>query len=230
MYHTSTSFGCATKTNERESLESIIKNAEDNMYRNKLLQKKSMHSSVVSSIITALLERSQETEEHALRLFELCKDMGNALNLDSKQQNDLELLSILHDIGKIGMPIEILTKPGKLSELEFNLIKEHPQIGYDILKDIDFPYPIAEIVWQHHEKLDGSGYPRHLKGADIRIEAQIICVADVVEAMATHRPYRAALGIDVALAEVISHKGVLYDADIVDACVRLFREKDFQFQ
>ena len=129
----------------------------------------------------------------------------------------------------MAVPAEILSKPGELSEMELNLIKAHPQVGYDILKDIEFPWPIALAVLQHHERLDGSGYPQGLTAPDILLEARILAVADVVEAMASRRPYRPALGIDQALEEISRNRGVLYDPEVVDICVKLFTEKTFQF-
>jgi len=123
-----------------------------------------------------------------------------------------------------------LTKPATLNEVEFSLIKKHPEIGYDILKDIDFAYPIAQIVLQHQERMDGSGYPHQLKDKDILLEAKIIGVADVVEAMSSHRPYRPALPIDAALAEISKNKGILYEPKVVEACIRLFKEKEFSFE
>lgn len=199
---------------------SPLKQAKDNL-------KKSFEG--IINILSNLSEvRDFYTAGHQKRVSRLTVAIARELNLNEEQKEAIRIAALIHDIGKIGMPIEILTKPGKLSELEFNLIKEHPQIGYDILKDIDFPYPIAEIIWQHHEKLDGSGYPKHLKGPQIKIEAQILCVADVVEAISSHRPYRPALGIDTALDEIMNYKGVLYNPEVVDACVKLFREKGFQ--
>jgi HD-GYP domain-containing protein (c-di-GMP phosphodiesterase class II) len=127
------------------------------------------------------------------------------------------------------VPAEILSKPGKLTDTEFDLIKIHTKVGYDILKNIDFPWPIARFVLQHHERLDGSGYPAGLSGEDILLEARIIGIADVVEAMATHRPYRPAIGLDGALAEISKNKGTLYDASAAEACLRLFAEKRFSF-
>ena len=134
----------------------------------------------------------------------------------------------IHDIGKLSIPAEILTKPTKLTNLEFAMIKEHPQSGYDMLKDVESPWPLAQIVYQHHERMDGSGYPRKLKGDEILLDARIMGVADVVEAMASHRPYRAALGLDVALEEIEKNKGTLYDNTVAEACLRLFREKGYK--
>jgi HD-GYP domain-containing protein (c-di-GMP phosphodiesterase class II) len=137
---------------------------------------------------------------------------------------------MIHDIGKISVPAEILSKPTKLTPTEFSLIKVHPQTGYDILKEIDFPWLIAQMIFQHYEKMDGSGYPNGLKGGDILLDARIIAVADVVEAMASHRPYRPALGIDVALEEIEKNRGIFYDNAAADACLRLFREKRFKLE
>jgi HD-GYP domain-containing protein (c-di-GMP phosphodiesterase class II) len=127
------------------------------------------------------------------------------------------------------LPTEILSKPSKLSEIELALIKEHVRLGHDILKDVESPWPLADIVLQHHERMNGSGYPRGLKGQEILMEARIIAVADVVEAMASHRPYRAAIGIGAALEEIEMNRGILYDADAADACLKLFRQKDYKF-
>jgi HD-GYP domain-containing protein (c-di-GMP phosphodiesterase class II) len=138
-------------------------------------------------------------------------------------------MGFLHDLGKIAIPGEILSKPSKLSDHEFNLIKIHPQTGYDILKDIDFPWPVALAVVQHHERLDGSGYPHGLTDPDIILEAKILAVADVIEAIASHRPYRPALGIDYAMAEISQNQGKLYDPEVVRACLRLIKEKGFRF-
>jgi len=140
------------------------------------------------------------------------------------------MAGVIHDIGKITLPTEILSKPTKLSDIEFSLIKEHVRLGYDILKDVESPWPLAEIVLQHHERMDGSGYPRALNGEELLIEARTLAVADVVEAMASHRPYRPALGIDAALVEIEKNKGTLYDATVVDICLSLFREKGFQLE
>jgi HD-GYP domain-containing protein (c-di-GMP phosphodiesterase class II) len=138
------------------------------------------------------------------------------------------MVGTIHDIGKLSIPAEILTKPTKLTRIEFSLIKEHSVSGYDMLKDIESSWPLAEIIYQHHERMNGSGYPRKLKGDEILIEARIMAVADVVEAMSSHRPYRAALGIEAALEEIEKNKGTLYDNAVVDACLSLFREKGYK--
>jgi HD-GYP domain-containing protein (c-di-GMP phosphodiesterase class II) len=136
----------------------------------------------------------------------------------------------IHDVGKLSIPAEILSKPTKLSPIELSLIKEHASRGYEILKGVESSWPLAEIVHQHHERMDGSGYPGNLKGEEILIEARILTVADVVEAMASHRPYRPGLGINAALDEIEKNSGIFYDDAVADACLRLFREKGFQLE
>jgi HD-GYP domain-containing protein (c-di-GMP phosphodiesterase class II) len=160
---------------------------------------------------------------------QLAVAIAEEMGLPQEQIDGIYMASIIHDLGKISIPAEILSKPGHLAEEEFALIKTHPKIGHDILKEIEFPWPIAEIVFQHHERVDGSGYPSGLSGEDILIEARIITVADVVEAMSSHRPYRPALGMEKALEEVLKKRGIFYDAAVVDALVKLLKEKDFQF-
>jgi HD-GYP domain-containing protein (c-di-GMP phosphodiesterase class II) len=142
---------------------------------------------------------------------------------------EIRVAGTLHDIGKINIPSEILTKPGRLTEIEFNMIKTHPEAGYNILKTIQFPWPVAPVVLQHHERSNGSGYPSGISAKDILLEARILAVADVVEAMSSHRPYRPARGIDKALAEISQHRGTLYDPRVVDVCLKLFAEKSFRF-
>jgi putative nucleotidyltransferase with HDIG domain len=170
------------------------------------------------------------TANHQLRVANLSVVIAGELGLEETRIEGLRLAAEAHDIGKIGIPAEILTKPGELSNLEYMIIQTHPRSGYEILQNIDFPWPLVEIIAQHHEKIDGSGYPEGLKGDQILLEAKIICVADVVEAMASHRPYRAARGIDAALEEIEQQRGILYDEGVVDACLRLFREKGFNLE
>jgi PAS domain S-box-containing protein len=174
--------------------------------------------------------RDPYTAGHQRRVGELAVAISRELGLPEDTIRGIELAAGIHDLGKIKVPAEILSKPGKLTDVEFMLIKMHPQSGYDILKDIKFPWPIAAMVWQHHERLDGSGYPQGLKDGEILLESRIMAVADVVEAMASHRPYRAALGIDVALKEIERGRGTAYDPAVVDGCLKLFREKGFAFQ
>jgi HD-GYP domain-containing protein (c-di-GMP phosphodiesterase class II) len=142
----------------------------------------------------------------------------------------IRMAGSIHDIGKLYVPSEILTKPSKLTDIELSLIKEHSRRGYEMLKDVESPWPLADIIYQHHERMDGSGYPRNLKGDDILMEARILAVADVVESMASHRPYRPTLGIEAALGEIEKNKGTHYDSTVVDTCLRLFREKGYQLE
>jgi PAS domain S-box-containing protein len=173
--------------------------------------------------------RDPYTAGHERRVAELAAAIGAEMGMAGQELDTLRLAGTIHDIGKIGVPAEILSKPGRLSDVEFSLIKQHPKSGFDILADVDFGCPVAKIILQHHERLDGSGYPQALSGADILTEARILAVADVVEAMSSHRPYRAALGMKAALAEIREHAGVKYGAEVVAACVRLVEEQGFQF-
>ncbi len=150
--------------------------------------------------------------------------------MTSEQIQVVRIAGLLHDIGKISVPQEILSKPGKLTDIEFQLIKVHSQVGYDILKNVEFPWPIADIVIQHHERMNGSGYPSGIREDKLLVEARILGVADVVEAMSSHRPYRASLGIDKALEEISRNSGILYDPNVVSACLRVFTEKGFKFE
>jgi PAS domain S-box-containing protein/putative nucleotidyltransferase with HDIG domain len=172
--------------------------------------------------------RDPYTVGHERRVADIAVAIGGELGLDARHQEGLRVAGYLHDIGKIAIPAEILSKPGKLGPIEFLLIKGHAQASYEVLKNVQFPWSVAEIVLQHHERMDGSGYPQGLKGEAILLEARILAVADVIEAMSSHRPYRAGLGIDKALAEIESGRGSTYDPQVVDACLRLFRDKAYQ--
>lgn len=169
------------------------------------------------------------TSGHQSRTGELAKAIARKLNLGYDVEHSVYLASLLHDLGKFYIPAQILNKPGRLTEIEYSLIKTHPSLGYQILKKIDFPWPIADIVLQHHEKINGSGYPYGIRGNDIMIEAKILCVADVVESISSHRPYRPALGLDSALFEIKEKQGVLYDTEVVNATIELFTKDKFQF-
>jgi len=172
--------------------------------------------------------RDPYTAGHQRRVASLARAIAEEMCLARDSIDCVTTASLIHDIGKIAVPVEILVKPTKLKSIEFDIIKTHSEAGYNILKDIDFPWPVAEIVLRHHEKLDGTGYPGKYKGKQISIEARILTVADVVEAMASHRPYRPALGVDIALAEIEKNKGILYDTEVVAACLMLFQEKGFR--
>ena len=168
--------------------------------------------------------RDPYTSGHQKRVADISVAVAEYLGLSAEQIRGIYYAGLIHDLGKIQVPSEILSKPGKLTKLEYELIKIHPEVGFDLLKDVDFPWPIAEIIYQHHERMDGSGYPRKLKGDGIFIEAKIIAVADVIDAMSTHRPYRPALGLDDALAEIEKNKGTLYDAVIVESFLKVIRK------
>jgi putative nucleotidyltransferase with HDIG domain len=181
--------------------------------------------------IAKLLEgKDPYTAGHQLRVAQLACAIAKEMQFSTEQIDGIRVAATVHDIGKIFVPSEILNKPGRLSENELNLIKEHPQNGYEVLKTIDFPWPVATIVLQHHRRIDGSGYPAGIPGIDILPESKVVMVADVVEAMTSHRPYRPALGIEIGLEEIIKNKGKYYDSYVVDACIKLFREKGFQFK
>jgi putative nucleotidyltransferase with HDIG domain len=184
----------------------------------------------VNSLSSALETRDPYTAGHQRRDAQLACKIAKEMGLSDDQIEGLRIASLLHDIGKMAVPAEILSKPTKLTAIEYGLIKVHPEVGYNILKDVEFPWPIAQIVYQHQERLDGSGYPRGLKGDEILLEARILAVADVVEAMSSHRPYRPALGLIQALDEINKNKGIFYDSQAVDACLRVFQEKGFKFQ
>ncbi len=169
--------------------------------------------------------RDPYTAGHQQRVTNISLVIANEMRLSEEQKQEIRMAGMVHDLGKVCIPSEILSKPGRLNSVEFSMVKMHPQAGHDIFKNVDLPWSIADIILQHHERLDGSGYPRRLKGKDILLAARIIAVADVVEAMASHRPYRPALGIDQAIEEISNKRGILYDPDVVDACSSLFKEK-----
>jgi len=181
----------------------------------------------VNTIAVIVETRDPYTTGHQLRVSHLARDIAAEMGLTHDQKEFIGTAAIIHDIGKLSIPSEILSKPTKLSMLEFELIKTHSQSGYNILKDVKFPWPVADVILQHHERIDGSGYPNNLKGKDILLEARIVAIADVVEAMASHRPYREALGIDMALQEIEKNRGIVFDAAVADACLRLFRQKNY---
>jgi putative nucleotidyltransferase with HDIG domain len=185
--------------------------------------------------IIQVLEKTVEVRDpytagHQRRVADLARSISAEMGFSQDRIDGIRIAGIIHDIGKIYVPAEILSKPRRLTTYEFNLVKTHSQVGYDILKTIDFPWPVAKIVLQHHERLNGSGYPNKLMHDNILIEARILGVSDVVEAMASHRPYRPALGLDAALKEVSDHKGSLYDPEVVEICNRLFKKKLFDFE
>lgn len=184
----------------------------------------------ISALATAIEMRDPYTAGHQRRVTQLVCAIAKEMGLPQDKIEELRTAGLIHDVGKISIPAEILNKPGKLNDFQWTLIKTHPQVGYNILKEAKLPWSVAEIVLQHHERLDGSGYPAGLSGEEIMLEARILGVADVVEAMVSHRPYRPAHRLDEALAEISQNKGRLYDPGVVDVCLRLFTEKKFAFE
>jgi PAS domain S-box-containing protein/putative nucleotidyltransferase with HDIG domain len=216
-------FGLAHLRMQKERDRAVLENRR---YMEKL--RESLEDALQA--ISATVEmRDPYTAGHQRRVAHLAVAIANEMGLSEEQSHGIHLAAIVHDIGKIHIPAEMLSKPGRLTEIEYSLIKIHPEAGYEILKEIDFPWPIAQAVLQHHERMDGSGYPRGLKDEEIIIEARILSVADVVEAISSHRPYRPGLGIEAALDELRKNRGVLYDPAIVDACFRLFQQKGYRF-
>jgi putative methionine-R-sulfoxide reductase with GAF domain len=201
--------------------------AEQQHYRDRL---QNGLQDTVEAIAATVEMRDPYTAGHQRRVADLAAGIAGEMGLPHEKIYAIHLAGIAHDLGKISLPAEILSKPAKLSELEFSFIQTHPQAGSDILKDVDFPWPIAQMVLQHHERIDGSGYPLGLKGDDILLEARILAVADVIEAMASHRPYRAGLGMSAALEEIRSKRGLAFDAEVVDAALRLITEKNYQLK
>lgn len=181
-------------------------------------------------VLTMAIETKDPcTASHQRRATDLARTIATEMGLPKEKIEGIRMAGAIHDIGKIPIPVEILSKPTKLTDNELSLVRCHAQHGYEILKDVESSWPLAEIAHQHHERRNGSGYPQGLKDEDILLEARILAVADVVEAMASFRPYRPAMGIDAALEEIEKNKGILYDPEVVDTCLRLFREKGFAF-
>ena len=211
----------ARDTTERQEVNSRLEQALKKLERTM--------EGTIQSISRMVETRDPYTAGHQWRMTHLACAIAREEGLDSESVEVVRIVGLLHDLGKIGIPSEILSKPGLLTDIEFGMIKAHSQIGYEILKTVDFPWPVADIVLQHHERLNGSGYPLGLHEEDICPEAKILAVADVVEAMSSHRPYRPSLGIDKALEEITRNSGTLYDPDAVNACLRLFAQKRFTF-
>ena len=224
--------------NVRNSLRRRELEIADRTYRSELEQKVEERTAELQEILegtilalTMTVEyRDPYTSGHQQRVSDLAGAIAKEMGFPKDRIMGIRMAGVIHDIGKIAIPVEILSKPGRLSKTEFDLIKNHSQVGYDILNSIKFPWPLSQIVLQHHERMDGSGYPQGLSGEEILMEARIMGVADVVEAMASHRPYRPALGIDKALEEISKNREALYDPEVVDACLILFKDKGFKFK
>ena len=183
----------------------------------------------VNALASTVEMKDPYTAGHQRWVTRLACAIAKEMGLSEEKIEGIRMAGLIHDIGKLNIPAEILTKPGHLSEIQYNMIKIHPQVGCDILREIKFPWPVAQIVLQHHERMDGTGYPQGLSDEEIILEARILAVADTVEAMSSHRPYRVAHGIERALQEISRNRSTLYDPEVVDACLMLFTEKGFQF-
>ncbi|HDZ26432.1 MAG TPA: PAS domain S-box protein [Candidatus Aminicenantes bacterium] len=207
----------------------VRKKAEEELIKSLERYQKTFEQTI-NALVSALERRDPYTAGHQKRVANLAYAIAREMDLPEEQVEGVRMAGLIHDVGKIQIPTEILIKPDHLSEIEFVMIKMHPQIGYEIVQSIEFPYPVAMIVLQHHERMDGSGYPSGLFGEHILPEAKILAVADIVEAMSSHRPYRPALGIGKALEEISKHKGFLYDPGPVNACLKLFYEKKFKLE
>jgi len=207
---------------ERKRAEEKLKDTLESLRRS--------FGATIQVMVSAVEARDPYTSGHQIRSADLARAIATEMGLPQEKIDGIRMAGSIHDIGKLSIPAEILSKPTKLTDIEFSLIKEHSRKGYDMLKDVESPWPLADIVCQHHERMNGSGYPRNLKGDEILMEARIMAVADVVESMASHRPYRPALGIEAALKEIEKNRGTLYDVGAADACLRLFREKGFQLE
>jgi PAS domain S-box-containing protein len=205
------------------------KKAEENLKETLESLRKAV-GATIQVMVSAIEVRDPYTAGHQIRSTDIARAIATEMGLPQEKIEAIRMAGPIHDIGKLAVPAEILSKPTKLTNIEFSLIKEHSQKGYEMLMDVESPWPLAEIIYQHHERMDGSGYPRNLKGDEILMEARILAVADVVEAMASHRPYRAGLGIDAALEEIEKNRGTFYDNAVADACLRLFREKGFKLE
>jgi putative nucleotidyltransferase with HDIG domain len=216
-------------TNTHLTAEIDVRKHAEKQLEDTLESLRKAFGATVRVMVSAVETRDPYTAGHQLRSANLARAIATEMGLPTEKIEGIRIAGTIHDIGKLSIPAEILSKPTKLSEIEFSLIREHARRGFEILKDVESPWPLAEIVYQHHERMDGSGYPRKLKGDEILMEARILTVADVVEAMASHRPYRPGLGIDLALAEIEKNRGIFYDEAVVDTCLRLFREKRYRF-
>ena len=227
-------YGYIIKPFEERELQTTIeialyKNRTETRLKESFDKLKRALEATVAALATAVETRDPYTSGHQLRVAQLACAIVRKLGFSKDKIEAIRIAAIIHDIGKIHVPAEILGKPAKLSEAEFEIVQSHPQIGYDILKNIEFPWPIAQIVLQHHERLNGSGYPKGLDHDNILQEAQILAVADVVEAMLSHRPYRPAHSLETTIAEISTNQGVLYNFKVVEACIKLFKQNDFNF-
>jgi HD-GYP domain-containing protein (c-di-GMP phosphodiesterase class II) len=208
---------------------STLLDMRNQLFRSRERLRKNM-GAIIQAMSTTIEKRDPYTAGHQRRVAKLCRAIATQMGFSWEAVQGLRMAAAIHDLGKIHVPAGILNKPGPMSEHELAIIRLHPRTAYDILKGIRFPWPLAETIYQHHERLDGSGYPRQLKGDQILLEARILAVADVVESMASFRPYRPQKDLKAALAELRGHRGTLYDAQVVDTCIALITEKGFDFK
>ncbi len=220
----------ALRRRELEIANRAYREDLEQMVAERTSQLKQALDGIIHAIASTVEIRDPYTAGHQLGVARLAFAIAKEMGLSEDKAEGVRVAGTIHDLGKMSVPAEILSRPGQLSEMEFGIIKGHPQTGYDILKDMEFPWPLAQIVLQHHERIDGSGYPQGLPGENTLLEAKILAVADVVEAMVSHRPYRPALGQDKALEEIQQNRGKLYDPKVVDACLELFMNKGFKFE
>jgi len=213
----------------RTHLEKIVKKKTSTLKETLRKLEKTLEGTIHAIALTVEM-RDPYTSGHQKRVADLACAIAKEMGLKKQRIQGIMMSGNVHDLGKISIPSEILSKPSQLSKSEFSLIQAHPRTGYEVLAPVEFPWPIAEIVLQHHERMDGSGYPQGLSGDEILLEARILGVSDVVEAMSSHRPYRPALGIEKALDEIKKNRGILYDPDVVDACLNMFARKGFNLR
>ena len=247
LLHIKQSFSKVEILLENKRLIELIKNKNDELLKlNKTLEKRTKDKTddllaqaeklkesykksqiildgIVKTLSMIIETRDPYTSGHEDQVAKIACNIAKEMKFTEEQITAIHIAATLHDIGKISVPSEILTKPGRLSDLEMEMIKTHCKVANDILINIEFPYPVAEIIFQHHERMDGSGYPRGLKGDKIAIEARIIGAADVMDAMASYRPYRPALGVDAAIEEIVKFRGITYDPAVVDACLKIYK-------
>jgi PAS domain S-box-containing protein/putative nucleotidyltransferase with HDIG domain len=205
----------------------VRKLAEEELLRTLESLRKAV-GATIQVMVLAVEARDPYTAGHQLRTADLARTIATDMGLTQDKIDAIRMAGSIHDIGKLYVPSELLTKPSRLTDIELSLIKEHSRRGYEMLKDVESPWPLAEIIYQHHERMNGTGYPRNLKGDDILMEARILAISDVIESMGSHRPYRPSLGIEAALEEIEKNRGTFYDTGAVDACLRVFREKGYQ--
>jgi HD-GYP domain-containing protein (c-di-GMP phosphodiesterase class II) len=212
-----------SRVNEGLRKEIAFQRRAQQELKESLVKFKKTLDGTITALASLAEKRDPYTAGHQLRVARLACAIARRMGLAADRGKGMGIAASMHEIGKICVPAELLSKPGRISEHEYGIIKAHPEVGYDILKVIDFPWPLAEIALQHHERIDGTGYPRGLEGREMLLESRIIAVADVVEAISSHRPYRPSLGLKHAVREIVDNRGRLYDADVVDSCLAIFQ-------